>query len=606
MAPHGRHANVRSHRRGGPRRRLTVAPWIVIASVSTLVLSGMTGGYVYLANSGCSGDPVRAEILADPSVKSILDKLAREWQETEPTITDAKGEERCVEVEVLAKDSADVALALGNEWDARLTGPAPDVWIPASTAWVREASADADAERILPELQPSLARTPTVIAMPEPMVKALSATVWKDHKPTWETLIAALGSGASWESYGKPEWGALKVGMTDPAKSTAGLHALMAVTDANDDGEVDSKERQTVWNFKQAVSKSDMYKESTEQLFAGLAKADAQSAEAALKYVSGFPALERDIINYNATKPKVPLVAVYPEGGSADADIPLLVLNASWTTKDRQAVAKNFLTYLRGDHGRAAFQAEGYRDPNRIGGANLASATGIQPQVQTLPRAVLLPDSVKVTRKTWQALARPVNLLLVMDVTGSMNEVVPGTGGRTKLDLAKEAATNAVGMFGTQAHVGLWAFSTPTPGGPDYRPVAPIKTLDPEHRDNLVGQINGLAAVGNTALFNTTWAAHQEVQGHYLDGAANVVVVITDGSEETVAGGLSLDALVTKLKDSNGKEDGKKKVQVVTIGYGPNPDFGALQKVALASGGRALQSKTARDIGPVMLDALFS
>ncbi len=34
--------NVRSHRRGGRRRRLVIAPWIVISTVSILLLSGVS------------------------------------------------------------------------------------------------------------------------------------------------------------------------------------------------------------------------------------------------------------------------------------------------------------------------------------------------------------------------------------------------------------------------------------------------------------------------------------------------------------------------------------------------------------------------------------
>ena len=44
------------------------------------------------------------------------------------------------------------------------------------------------------------------------------------------------------------------------------------------------------------------------------------------KYVSAFPALEQDVITYNETDPKEPLVAVYPKTGSYDADHPYLIL----------------------------------------------------------------------------------------------------------------------------------------------------------------------------------------------------------------------------------------------------------------------------------------
>ncbi len=603
MPPQGRHANVRSHRRGGPRRRLAIAPWILIATVSVLVLAGMTGGYIYIANSGCSGQPVQAEIAAAPSISKILDKLARQWQDNEPAVNG-----RCSAVDIISKDSADVAQALAYDWDPRSNGPQPDVWVPESTAWVREASVAVGAERMIPDLQPSLARTPTVIAMPLPMAQALQ---WPNKPISWQSLVGSFGGAKisqGWAAYGHPDWGPFKVGMTDPAKSTAGLHALMAVTDANDDGEVDDSERAAVWALKQAVNRSDLYKDSTDQLFAGLSKADQTSTSAALHYVSAFPALERDVLTYNATKPKVPLAAVYPDGGSADADHPYLILNAPWKDALRQQVAKQFLSYLRGPKGRAAFLAEGFRDANRIGGKDLNQENGIMPQIQTLPRAVLEPESVKVTRETWTALARPANILLVLDVSGSMvqNEV-RGTG-RTRLAVAEDAAANAVDLFSGQAHLGLWEFSTALgPNGEDWKPLVSMGPLDDQlaggtRKDALLNSIKGLQGATGTGLYNTTWAAYQEVQKHYLDGAANLVVLLTDGKDEDNAGGITLDQLATKLKAGNA---GGKQVNVVTIGYGPDSDFAALQKISLASGGKALQSRTAYDINTVMLTALL-
>src|SRR5205814_4320183 len=85
------------------------------------------------------------------------------------------------------------------------------------------------------------------------------------------------------------------------------------------------------------------------------------------------------------------------------------------------------------------------------------------------------PDSVEETLTDWTAVTRGTNLLLVLDVSGSMNEAVAGT--RTRLDLAKQAAIEAVRKFDGQANLGLWIFSSGLSGKRDYREVVPLGPL---------------------------------------------------------------------------------------------------------------------------------
>src|SRR6185369_13997803 len=154
----------------------------------------------------------------------------------------------CAAITVDTRDSAVMAQALGTDWDTT-KGPQPDVWVPDSTAWVDRASTAPTAERMMPDLQPSLARSPTVIAMPKPMAEALG---WPDKDLSWQDLINKIASDpAGWGKYGKQEWGPFRFGMTDPLKSTAGLLSLMAILDQNDDGDVDADEKQTVFQLKQ-------------------------------------------------------------------------------------------------------------------------------------------------------------------------------------------------------------------------------------------------------------------------------------------------------------------------------------------------------------------
>ena len=227
---YGRPAHIRSHRRGGSRRRpRRFAPWISVLSVSLLALFVLVVGYQQLLARACSGEAI-ARIMAAPPIAQPLDRLATEWLASEPSTQDG----RCARVVIESRDSAEVAGALKG------SGEPPDVWLPTSSVWVQKAAASQSGAALLPAERPSIARSPTVIAMPEPMAAALG---WPeprlgDDELRWLTLVEVFADERGWERFDHPEWGPFRLGMTDPTRSTAAVHALAALLDVDDDGDV--------------------------------------------------------------------------------------------------------------------------------------------------------------------------------------------------------------------------------------------------------------------------------------------------------------------------------------------------------------------------------
>jgi Ca-activated chloride channel family protein len=593
MPSYGRTSTVRSHRRGGSARsRARLASWLIAASAVLLATAGLGGVYGYTVKTNCTGRAT-TNIVVTPRLAPIMQTLAANWARTSPSVNGF-----CGSVTIASRESAEMATALTTDWDPAL-GAKPDVWVPDSTAWVKDASANRTAERMIPDLQPSLARTPTVIAMPKPLADAAAMT---SKSLTWVEIVQKLDLPGGWKSYSHPEWGAFKVGLSNPQESTPGLLALMAIADSNDNGELDATEQATLLSLRKVVTLTPT---STTDIFNGLREAGSQG----LSYVSAFPALEQDVLDYNLGHPSVPLVAIYPSDGTAEADFPYLVLNAPWASAQRESVANAFLRYARGEEGRAAFLAAGYRDSNRLPGPALSPVNGLVSTITALPRAVLLPESVQHAVASWTAATRPTNMLLVFDTSGSMGEVVPGTGNKTRLDLTKAAALGSLALLDGSARVGLWAFST-IDQGPDYRSLVPIAPLSDTtdgttHLDQVTAAINGLQAGGSTGLYNTAYAACQDVASHRVDGAANFVVLLTDGADDNnVANSLTLPDLVTKLKATCG--DPGKPVQVITIGLGVKADSAILRQISDATGATSYSSPTSFDISQVMLSALFS
>jgi Ca-activated chloride channel family protein len=601
--PRGFHARggLRSHRRR-LGKHLIVAPWIIITTVAVVLFAGLSVGYVYLITRGCKGSPVTATIAADTSISKTLDQLGRQWVNTGPSL-----QGRCVSVQVVTKDSAETAAALSPNWDPRTDGQRPDVWVPESSSWMLLAKSRADAQRMIPDRQPSLTRSPVVLAMPQPMADALGRT-----KITWHDLVTSRFAGMNWSTHGHPEWGAFKLAMPDPAGSTAALNALLAIADANNDGQISATERQAVsdlWNDSdQKLYKEQNAPDDITQGLITLEQSDAKSSQI-LQHVSAFPALEQDVVSYNQDDaPSVPLKAVYPSDGAADADFPYLVLNWSHATmtapaaaaqRQRDNVANAFLTYLRTPASRATFLDNGYRDSNFKGGADLVSGNGVARTISTLPRSVMWPTSISQSVAMWSALTRPTNILLVVDVSDGMGDTVPGTG-KTKAALVCGAAADAVKLLGPQARVGLWGFASGLGNGKGYSQLVSPGPLTGTRAD-IVGDLTDLQTGGKLSLYDTAAAAYTAMRQHYQTGAANEIVIVTGGGTDRSAT-LDLNGLTAQLKKTANRD---QPLPIITIGYGNQAQLSSLQAISSATGGRAYVSDTPSDLGNVMQTALF-
>jgi Ca-activated chloride channel homolog len=602
---YGNPANVRSHRRRGRRSRRGVAPWLSATFATVLVLVGLGVAYSQILAHTCAGQQ-SIRIAASPSTAQLLTVIARDWHATEPSISDGT----CARVQIESVDSAQVADRLASGWDEAANPP--DVWVPASTAWSQKAAASDAAERLIPDLRPSIARTPTVIAMPQPMAAELN---WPDTQldpesdVRWESLVEEFGEDEDegWSRFGRPEWGEFRFGMTNPARDTAGLLSMIAILDSDNDGETSPEELENAFRLQRLLD-IDRYHNTSEQMFTQLRQADADGTDAALTYVSAFPALEQDVLAYNRGNPQVPLAAVYPVNGNIEADHPYLTLNADWVTPAKREVAEEFLAYVRSPEPQAQLRAAGFRGTNREPGADFSHDYGLVAELVALPRAVLVPESVALAIDQWTALTRPMNVLIVFDVSGSMQWEIPGTG-IARMERAIEAAATTVGMFDDSDKVGLWEFATALDGDLDYRQLIPIGPLDDvmgdnrTRRDHLVTSIGGLVPLTDTGLYNTIAAAYDAVLDNYDEDATNMVVVLTDGEDDTAGRpGLSLEELLAHF--DRAPED--RPVHVVSVSFGEEPDFAIMQAISDATGGSAYYSEDGFDLVELFRSAVFN
>jgi Ca-activated chloride channel family protein len=605
------------------RRRRPTA--LLAAACILLVLALGIGGFVFFVNQpaqslACRGGSLPLQVVISPDQAGVVTQAAAEYERRRPTVDD-----RCVDVQVRGTDSAEAAAALSGGWDEATQGPTPDVWVPASSAWALQVALRQQATRqdvLIPLEYPKLATTPMVMAMPKPMAETLG---WPRSTLGWKDLLGAVVNQEGWKAFGHPEWGAFKLGKTDPNLSTPGLEALIAAVFAAT-GQTSELSVETL------VKEEDKLR----QLILGLERAPGQDADTpatflanlqqadqagqALNFVSAVPLDEKSVWDYNRgnvsgledgaerAKPDVPLVAIYPKEGTLEADHPWVVLRAPWVNDAKRRAAAEFLDYLRSEPIQERFQAAGFRTSEGRPGPQLSQANGLLPDQ---PSRVLAPPAPKVVAaalESWNAARKRSNVLAVYDVSGSMKEEVPGTGGRTKMDIVKEAAGQALALFAPETNLGTWVFSTNLVGNRDWAesvPIGPTNARLPDgkiRRQVLAEALARLQATnGDTGLYDTTLAAFQAVQRSYAPQRINIVVLLTDGINDDPSGGIDRAELLRRLKAEQDKE---RPVRIITIAYGANADVASLKMIADATGGLAFVSRDPRDILHVFTDAI--
>jgi Ca-activated chloride channel family protein len=547
-------------------------------------------------------------VAASSEKAALMGQIAAGYRESGRTV-----DGQCFDIVVnsVASGTAEANLAAG--WDETLNGPAPDVWTPAASTWVSLLRSDLTAKDrpdIVPATSESVTSTPLVLAMPEPMAKALG---WPDAEIGWSDVLALATDPQGWASKGHPEWGKFTLGKTNPTVSTSGLAAtigtLVAATGTSSDLTQAALQRPEVQQYLKDVESSVIhYGDTTLTYLANLQRAD--DAGAALGYLSAAAVEEKSVLDYNAgnpsgnpatlgdhAPPQVPLVAVYPKEGTLYSDSPYVILDAPWASAEKKAGAQDFLEYLLLPEQQKVFTDSFFRTAAGEPGEPITSSPYLIADGVTIALNPPGPEVLSDVRSLWAQVRKSARVLVVMDVSGSMSGD-SGSGGKTKLDLAKTAATTALGQLVDTDQVGFWVFTTdlptPTTITADLVDVGPLS----QTRQPIIDAIAGLTPLNGTPLYAATALAADEMNATQDPASINAVVVLTDGRNEYTDN--DLDGLIRQLS-SSATENG---VRVFTIAYGPDADLATLQQISEASRAAAYDARNPATIDKVFADVL--
>ena len=444
----------------------------------------------------------------------------------------------------------------------------PAAWSPASSLWGLLLNQEAD-KQFIAEKNPSLAASPVVIAMWEPLARALG---WPKKSIGFADILRLATTDSHWSKYGKPTFGTFKLGHTNPDFSTAGLSFVAAqyYTAANKTEGLTLADVQSpaVRKKVRAIQQSIVHYGDKGEFFAQ------QLAKHGPGYASAVAIEETTLIEFNQKRPpgSMKLVALYPAEGTFMTDNPYLVLNAPWVTPQVRQGANAFGAWLERKLTPKVLAQYRYRsgEPGTKPGAPVTAANGADP---AQPRRLLkLPDRTVLAaiKKAWHEDRKPANVLLVVDVSGSMNE-------EDKIGHARQGLQRFLREFSPRDRVGLTIFDSTTRA---IIPIAAMSTNAPLLRSSIAD----LVASGSTALYDATAAAWNAVDALKDDTRINAVVVLSDGAD-TASTQNELSDLLRQLR-ARGNGEGRQ-VRIFTIAYGSDANGDVLDKIAAASGGNS-------------------
>ncbi len=446
----------------------------------------------------------------------------------------------------------------------------PVAWSPSSSMWGRLLNFAADQPWVADD-NPSIVRTPLVIAMWEPMAKALG---YPRKKIGFKDILALARSDRGWAAYGHPEYGAFKLVHTNPDFSTSGLSAVVAeyysATGKKEGLRLADipKARKQVSDIEQSIVH---YGDTT------LFIAD-QMRKSGPGYASAVAMEEATLVDFNQRRSGQPkLVAIYPREGTFFSDNPYITLTAPWVTPDQAAGSKLFGDYLVKHISPSTAARYGFRpsDLKATPQAPLTAANGVDPAQPERVLGLPEPRVLDALRKAWRRDRKPANVLLVVDTSGSMSQ-------EGRLRNAQQGLLTFLKQVQPQDNIGLTIFNDR---------ISPLVDIAPAraNRAELRTRVSGLVADGGTAIYDATAEGVGQVSKLADTSRINAVVLLTDG--EDTDSSKSADEVVREL-DAQG--DSSKRIRVFTIAYSAGAEGAAqnLQRIADASGGKAYVGKT--------------
>jgi len=448
----------------------------------------------------------------------------------------------------------------------------PTIWSPASSVYIPVANADwrqVHADDLVVGTPNDLVLSPVVIAMWEPMARALG---WPNTSLGWGDIASLAVSENGWSDLGYPEWGKFKFGHTHPEYSNSGIVSIIAEAYAGADKQrnltVQDLNDPKVGAFMADVEKSIIHYGTSTGFFGE------RMFERGPSYLSAAVLYENLIVAQESKRlsgqsPQLPVVAIYPKEGTFWSNHPYVIVNAPWVTEEQRNAAELFEEFLLDRPQQLKAIELGFRpaDPSIPLTAPMDAQHGVdisQPQtVLEVPSA----DVVAATLDMWKETKKPVDLMIVMDVSGSMRG--------EKIVTARASLLQFLNLLNDRDRVEVVLFSSEISRLDELAPMSEV-------RNDLLTRVSGIVEGGDTRLYDAVSFAYDELLEQGDEDHIRSIVVLSDGQDTHSQ--LTLPQLLEEINRYS--DEGGSSVKLFTIGFGANAVKDVLHSIADPTGGK--------------------
>ncbi|MBN1933861.1 MAG: VWA domain-containing protein [Anaerolineae bacterium] len=530
--------------------------WLSVLAILSLVLTGCDA----LASLG--GKTVKVSIVYGSEKKEWLEPLVAQFNaqkfKTEDGATIVVGATAMGSIE-----SAEAIVAGTLQ---------PTVWSPASSIYIPVANAEWQRGEHSGELvvgtPNDLVLSPVVIAMWQPMAQALG---WPEKPIGWADIARLATSQEGWAAYGYDIWGHFKFGHTHPNYSNSGIVSVIAEAYAGAGKQrgltLQDLQSETVKTFMSEVESSIIHYGVSTGFFAErMFERGPSYLSAAVMYENLVVAQETKRLSGDSQQ--LPVVAIYPKEGTFWSNHPYCILEAPWVTDEQKAAARTFETFLLDKPQQLTAIRYGFRpaDPAIPLGAPLDANHGVDPAQPQTVLEVPTAEVISGIQDLWRETKKPVDLVVVMDISGSMKG--------DKINAARSSLLQFVNLLDDRDRLEIILFSN------EILTLTPLSELGPK-RPDVIMRVSGITEQGKTRMYDGIQQAYTDLETNGDPRHIQAIVVLSDG--EDTGSEYSWGQLMDHIQVVS---EGGDAVKIFTIAFGADANAGILRQIAEATGAR--------------------
>ncbi|MEV0617087.1 substrate-binding and VWA domain-containing protein [Nonomuraea sp. NPDC050404] len=546
------------------------------------ILAGLTAvaivaaGLVVILGGGgllcTTREPVLVNVAAAVDVAPAVMRAADRFNESKTAVGG-----RCVLVQVTEQPPATVLRTLIGD-RAGVLSERPDGWISDSSAWIRLARQQGASA--LPAGESVVATSPLVFATRSSLARRFSVG---QTEMNWRMVFPSTVRGRLTPNEDEPD----VVRVPDPSLAGAGIATVAAARDVVGTGPDADKALTAFVRWAQAGSAPDYRSMLT-------AVDDRTFWQRPVVIVP-----EQSVRNHNLRPSADPVVALHPREGTINLDYPYVV---TATDPDIAEASTAFAGWLKGPQAQEIVRRAGFRSGD---GAQAPISPGPQiPAAAPRTRTSVSPQDIDAALRAWSRLAPPTNILVLADTSKHMAEPL---NGRTRVNVALDAAKIGLQLFPETTHMGLWEFADKVGGIRGYRQHVGLGPItEPESgqviRKSRLEELTGTITAHpgrDSSLYDAVLSGFGKVSSEYREEMNNALLVITAGKDD--GAGSDLPQVLDRLRREWNPD---KPVQIIVIAFGKGVDRASLSQITAATNGSLHEAEEPGEIIDVFLAAL--